>query len=148
MGVVKQRRQRTGTDGLLKETVTENVEHKNKTATNDELVVKMFKKLVREFRANDREPVNFFRLIIDPDSFGKSVENMFHASFLIKDGRAGIRVNKEEEMPEIWPVTELDRSHLQSDGDEEDGIRNQIVMSFNVENWRCLVQKLSLDRSR
>ena len=53
---VKQKRQRAPTDGLLKETVTENVDNKNKTVTNDELVVNMFGKLVKKFRDNDREP--------------------------------------------------------------------------------------------
>ena len=65
-------------------------------------------------------------MIIDPDSLAKSVENLFHASFLIKEGRAGIRVKKKEDIPEIWLVTDLERSHLQSDGDEDDGVRNQL----------------------
>ena len=56
MKEVKQKRQRAPTDGLLKETVTENVDNKNKTVTNDELVVNMFGKLVKKFRDNDREP--------------------------------------------------------------------------------------------
>ena len=124
---VKQKRQKAPTDGLLTETVTENVDNENKTATNDELVVKMFRNLSESLKiCNNREPINFFRFIIDPDSFGKSVENLFHASFLIKEGRAGIRVKKKEDIPEIWPVTDLERSHLQSDGDEDDGVRNQL----------------------
>ena len=49
MKEVKQKRQRAPTDGLMKETVTENVDDNNKTATNNELVVKMFGKLVRKF---------------------------------------------------------------------------------------------------
>ena len=137
--VVKQRKQRAYNGDALKETLTEKIDEK-KTSTNDELIVMMFKLLVRKFRENEREPVNFFRLIIDPESFGKSVENLFHVSFLIKDGRVGIRVNTEDEMPEIWPVTDLERSNLQSDGAEEEGLRNQIVMSFNMSNWRCLGQ--------
>lgn len=44
-------------------------------------------------RANQGEGVNFFELVINPDDFGQTVENVFYASFLIKDDRAGMSVD-------------------------------------------------------
>lgn len=49
-------------------------------------------KIIEE--AQERGPVNFFKLVINPDDFGQTVENVFYASFLIKDGTAGIHVDE------------------------------------------------------
>ena len=35
---------------------------------------------------NDKEKINFYELINDPLDFGQTIENLFHLSFLVKDG--------------------------------------------------------------
>ena len=42
-----------------------------------------------------RGRLHYFKFLIDPDSYAHSVENMFHFSFLIKDGRAGVTMGKD-----------------------------------------------------
>jgi hypothetical protein len=44
------------------------------------------------------EGINFFKLVVNPDDFGQTVENVFFVSFLIRDGRAGIEVGKDGEV--------------------------------------------------
>lgn len=34
--------------------------------------------------------LGYFQFLVDPHSFARTVENMFHFSFLIKDGRMGV----------------------------------------------------------
>jgi hypothetical protein len=34
-------------------------------------------------------------LVINPDDYGQTVENIFYASFLIKEGQAGIQVDDD-----------------------------------------------------
>lgn len=46
----------------------------------------------------ERQGLNFFRVVINPDDFGQSVENCFYISFLIKDGRAGVEVADDGEV--------------------------------------------------
>ena len=45
------------------------------------------------------KPINLFRVIINPESFSQSVENMFYLSFLIRDGK--IDLNFEDDEPII-----------------------------------------------
>lgn len=53
-------------------------------------------KLLKELDQGDG--LNFFKFAINPDDFGQSVENVFYLSFLVKDGKAGLKVSEDGEM--------------------------------------------------
>lgn len=40
--------------------------------------------LVDRYKSAECSPIDYFEFVIDPASFAKTVENMFHVSFLIK----------------------------------------------------------------
>ncbi|CAG5092299.1 Similar to EID3: EP300-interacting inhibitor of differentiation 3 (Bos taurus) [Cotesia congregata] len=46
------------------------------------------RKLIRKvYKDNGKQqPIDYFKLILDPGDFGKTIENMFHVAFLAKDG--------------------------------------------------------------
>lgn len=44
--------------------------------------------------------MNLFRFVVNPNDFAQSVENIFHLSFLIRDGKVALETNAEGE-PQI-----------------------------------------------
>lgn len=49
----------------------------------------------------ERGRVGYFTFLLDPNSFAKTVENMFHFAFLVKDGRVGVTLGRDG-MPYIF----------------------------------------------
>jgi hypothetical protein len=41
--------------------------------------------------------INFFRFVVNPASFGQSVENLFYLSFLTHDGIASLEMDDDDE---------------------------------------------------
>ena len=48
------------------------------------------------YKANGNRPINYFKFVMDPRSFGNTVENAFHVSFLVKEKQARISEMKCE----------------------------------------------------
>ena len=46
---------------------------------------------------DDAEAINIFKLVINPNDFAQSVENIFYLSFLIRDGKVAFEKNEEGE---------------------------------------------------
>ncbi|WFD33328.1 hypothetical protein MCUN1_000141 [Malassezia cuniculi] len=77
--------------------------------------------------------VNLFRFALNPESFGNTVENLFYLSFLIRDGKAAIFYddNNEPLVMSSEEPTEQDRS--------EGLTRRQIVFELDEDTWRGLL---------
>ncbi|KXN85343.1 Non-structural maintenance of chromosome element 4 [Leucoagaricus sp. SymC.cos] len=84
--------------------------------------------------------VNFFRFVINPNDFAQSVENIFHLSFLIRDGRVAWEVEDSE--PFIFPC---DPS---TDEDYANGLtKQQLVMEFDEELWLDAIKTFNITTS-
>ncbi len=68
-----------------------NLEEEEESTTKD--VARVLEALKIECEKRGR--VHYFKFLVDPDSFAHTVENMFHFSFLVKDGRAGITLGRD-----------------------------------------------------
>jgi len=106
----------------------------------EQLVTQVFRALVINYKKAKRMPIDYFRFVLDPDSFGSSIENMFHVSFLVKEGKAAISLSEETGLPLIRPVGTND-----VEGQEE--VKNQVVMNMTMEDWAKMVDSLGIGGS-
>ena len=61
-------------------------------ASIDELVqTERGKALMKKLRISDTGGVSLFEYVVNPRSFGQTVENLFYVSFLIKEGSFAIK---------------------------------------------------------
>lgn len=59
------------------------------------------------FKANNFQPIPFYKLIIHPKSFTSTVQNAFQLSFLIRDGNLALDMG-EDSKPEVHYVSPTD----------------------------------------
>jgi hypothetical protein len=79
-------------------------------------------------RSNDNQMAkDFFPLVINPDSFTQTVENLFDYSFLIKQGHASIQM--ENGVPLAQPEDENAAGNFKA---------TQCVASFSMKDWQEL----------
>uniref|UniRef100_A0A8B9FLT3 Non-structural maintenance of chromosomes element 4 n=1 Tax=Amazona collaria TaxID=241587 RepID=A0A8B9FLT3_9PSIT len=75
------------------------MEESHQEATEKE-VERILGLLQTHFQNDPSTPISFFDLVIDPNSFARTVENIFHVSFIIRDGFARIKLD-EDKLPII-----------------------------------------------
>lgn len=88
----------------------------------------------------ERQPINFFEFIINPESFGQTVENLFYLSFLIRDGRACI---DDESGQPILEACEPPTAENYADG----LIKKQLVMEIDMNMWQELIKTYEINES-
>ena len=64
----------------------DNVVTVEKEEESAEQTVKM-NKIISKYYKTYHKPLDFFKLVLNPDDFGKTVQNILQISFLIRDGR-------------------------------------------------------------
>jgi len=74
----------------------ENITLIEKVEEGSEMVNKTNKFLNRYFKNNQCKPISFFHLVLDPNDFGHTIENIYHVSFLIRDGLAAITIGNND----------------------------------------------------
>lgn len=108
----------------------------NKT---EQRVIQILRELVANFKENNKQPLNYFRFVLDPNSYAQSVENIFHVSFLIKEDKAAMFC--EDGVPYIKPV----KQKKEGQGHGNDDIdKNQVIINMCMYEWKRLVDSLKL----
>ncbi|XP_051503752.1 non-structural maintenance of chromosomes element 4 homolog A [Myxocyprinus asiaticus] len=112
------------------------MEESHQEATEKE-VERILACLHRYFADDPELPISYYEFVIDPHSFSRTVENIFHTSFLIRDGLARMYLNKDK-FPCIAPVEE---------GEIEPGgsaVRHQCVVSISQASWREIIDAFDI----
>uniref|UniRef100_A0A8D0HHM8 Non-structural maintenance of chromosomes element 4 n=1 Tax=Sphenodon punctatus TaxID=8508 RepID=A0A8D0HHM8_SPHPU len=92
------------------------------------------------FKSNSHKPIPFFELMVDPNSFARTVENIFHVSFLIRDGHARIKLD-EDKLPVIEPLDPED-----GENDQDAQARKQVIISLNHQEWQNIVETFEISQ--
>jgi len=130
-------RQATRVADLKETTATVLAEAEKSENQTEQMVIHVFRYLVTKFMEAGKRPISYFRFVLDPDCFGTSIENMFHVSFLVKEGKADISLCEETGMPLISPKSKMNENHNEH--------KNQVVMNINMRDWKVLVKELRIE---
>jgi hypothetical protein len=84
--------------------------------------------------------IPLLQFVLDPASFSRTVENLFHCAFLIKDNHASIDELDEHGMPLIKP---LDKSSKEGSNTMP---KKQAVLSMDYDLWKRLCSKLNITK--
>lgn len=74
-------------------------------------------------------PINLFEFIINPHSFGQTIENMFYLSFSVRDARAKIEID-EHGLPVVYFVDALSDAEMELDN-------KQCILEMTQDYWEA-----------
>ncbi|KAG9127955.1 nuclear protein [Ceratobasidium sp. 392] len=104
----------------------------NETSENIKLVYKRLEQCQR---------INFFKFIINPQSFGQSVENMFYVSFMIRDAKIALEL--ENDVPIIYACDPPEQAEYAA-GEIS---KRQLVMELDVATWKRAIEVFDITES-
>jgi len=145
--IARQRNQADKEDFIKNKTKVKELSEVEKT--NEETTAKMtehvYTLLKRFYKAYDEEPLDFFEFTVDPNSFGRTVENIFYLSFLVREGLAKVFLD-DDKLPVLEPVDrKRDISGAVVAEAADTRLFNQVVVSFSHSQWREIVQVWGID---
>ncbi|XP_075390542.1 non-structural maintenance of chromosomes element 4 homolog A isoform X2 [Tenrec ecaudatus] len=115
------------------------MEESHQEATEKE-VERILGLLQTYFHEDPETPISFFDFVVDPHSFPRTVENIFHVSFIIRDGFARIRLDQDR-LPIIEPVN-MNEDHESIDHSTQN--RNQGIISLSYRDWEEIVKTFEI----
>jgi non-structural maintenance of chromosomes element 4 len=84
-------------------------------------------------------PINLFEFVVNPRSYGQTIENIFYLSFSVRDARARIDLDARG-LPILKYVDALT--------DEEMELENkQCVLEMTMQYWEDLIRALDITES-
>jgi hypothetical protein len=119
-------------------------------ATREEVLT-----LMDKYGVHESGGVDLFRFVVNPYSFGQTVENLFYVSFLIRDGKAGINIG-ENGLPSLGQYILIYKDFLLANsltviieatvprsgqGNAKKGVsKHQAVLALDMAQWKELVE--------
>ncbi|XP_007103874.1 EP300-interacting inhibitor of differentiation 3 [Physeter macrocephalus] len=114
----------------------------NQEATEKE-VERILGLLQTYFRKYPDTPVSYFEFVIDPNSFSRTVENIFYVSFIIRDGFARIRLDQDR-LPILEPIN---INRVGEGNDSSSHGRKQGVISLSLQDWKNIVATFEISEA-
>jgi hypothetical protein len=106
------------------------------TGDVEEATTKDVQNLLQHLRAalkeSQRNAVHYFKFLVHPTSFSQTVENIFHLSFLIKDGRVAL------ELIDGQPYISIPKS-VATSGQSTKSTRKQAILRIDMSLWQEII---------
>ncbi|CAL8257777.1 unnamed protein product [Lota lota] len=135
--VERQRKAPTKEAKRIMPTQLKKMEESHQEATEKE--VERILGYLQHYHAQDpTSPISYYEFVINPRSFSRTVENIFHTSFLFRDGLARMYLD-EDKLPCIGPV--------EDSAAEEPSSRKQCVIGISHWSWRVLRDAFEITES-
>ncbi|KAI0906347.1 Nse4 C-terminal-domain-containing protein [Ustulina deusta] len=96
------------------------------------------RRLMNKYGLRDTGGIDLLKFVINPKSFGQTVENMFYISFLIRDGAVQIEFD-DSGLPSLQPTAGQDPS-----APKRDAKRHQAVLSIDMHMWRDIIDAFDI----
>lgn len=133
---IERQRRATNTEAKrIMPTQLKKMEESHQEATEKE-VERILGYLKSYYQDDPTIPISYYEFTIDPNSFSRTVENMFHMSFLIRDGLARMYLD-DDKLPCIAPVEE------EMEGAASPS-RRQCVTSISIKTWKELIEAFDI----
>ncbi|XP_050359722.1 EP300-interacting inhibitor of differentiation 3 [Nymphalis io] len=108
-------------------------------ATQEEETPDFAEKMYRSLKKICKDgPVSYFHVVLDPTSFSHTVENIYHLSFLARDGRLSVYLDEAAGVPLVNTVSHHKRRR------SENSSEKQFIVSLDKERWRDLVEAFNV----
>ncbi|KAK4898630.1 hypothetical protein LTR27_003802 [Elasticomyces elasticus] len=128
--------------------------------THDDVGSEYYKEMLRKHRLRENHGVPLFEFVVNPRSFGQTVENIFYISFLIKEGSVAVKldedglptINIEEPPPkdgedENGQPLSTPEKITQKKAREKEKSKHQAVFALDFDTWRGLVDAFEIRES-
>ncbi|GBP38182.1 EP300-interacting inhibitor of differentiation 3 [Eumeta japonica] len=112
----------------------ETVSKLNKQDEGSELVSSVHRFISKAYKQSG-QPLSYFHVVLDPTSFAKTVENIYHISFLVRDGLASVNVDDSTGLPFLTPQAKSDSQQSRDLAEE-----NQFIVSIDMQRWQELIR--------
>ncbi|MCJ1383608.1 nuclear protein [Xylographa soralifera] len=110
-------------------------QHKSREEVTENMTQDEVDNVMKKHNILDDGGVSFFHFLINPDSFGQTVENLFYTSFLIRDGNAGIEVDKNG-LPSLHATSPRSKEQIH----DENISKHQAVFHLDYETWEDIIE--------
>ncbi|KAI1812176.1 hypothetical protein GGS20DRAFT_43458 [Poronia punctata] len=98
------------------------------------------KKLMIKYGLRDTGGIDLFKFVVNPHSFGQTVENMFYVSFLIRDGAVLVEFD-EFDLPSLQPTAPHDPDPSAAKTAKQ---RQQAVFSIDMLMWKEIIDAFDI----
>lgn len=103
-----------------------------------EFTVKIYKLISRQFK-NNRQPIDYFKFVLDPTDFGKTVENILQIAFLVRDQYVEIK-----DLNGILVMEPVKNKKAEGSTAKRPSIQN--IFYLNMEQWKTLKDIYRLEK--